>query len=259
VDLSVGWTVLDGRMPHDPGEILLGARLARDLDRSVGDRVTATGRDGDRARLDVVGVGVSGRSYVQFGGDVVITPADVERVARTDPFRSADVTFRRGVDADVVRTELGTELELATPTRPPDVDNLAQLGALPWLLAGVLAVLVLAVLFHFLITTVRRRRREFDTLRAMGLRPRQTRRVVVVSGLVVAGVGIAVGVPLGIIIGRFAWRVTAHAVYVAGDLHVQVVAVVLLVLAALAATLAVTAWPAHLVTRGRVARGLRDE
>ena len=107
---------------------------------------------------------------------------------------------------------------------------------------------------------MRRRRREFDTLRAIGLRPRQTatrgRGVGTGRG---RRAGSPIGVPLGIIVGRFAWRVTAHAVYVAGDLHVQVVAVLLLVLAALVATLAVTAWPAHLVTRGRVARGLRDE
>ena len=44
---SVGWTVLDGRMPRDPGEILLGARLAprpRPLGRRPGHRSTGPRR-----------------------------------------------------------------------------------------------------------------------------------------------------------------------------------------------------------------------
>ena len=39
-DQALGWTVLDGRRPRGQGEVMLGARLARTLDRGVGDRVT---------------------------------------------------------------------------------------------------------------------------------------------------------------------------------------------------------------------------
>jgi hypothetical protein len=257
---SVGWTVLDGRMPSDIGEVLLGARLARELDRDVGDQVRAATPDGGAIDLDVVGVGVGPNlTNAQFGGDVVITPADVERVAMTDPFTGVEVVFAPGVDGDAIATRLATDLELSLPVRPPDVDNLAQLGALPELLAVVLAVLVLAVLFHFLVTTVRRRRREFDTLRAIGLRPWQTRRVVVMSGLLVIAFGLLIGIPLGIVIGRFAWSVTAHAVYVAGDVLVPAELVGSLVVGAVIVAVLAAAWPAYVVTRGRVARSLRDE
>ena len=170
-----------------------------------------------------------------------------------------EVAFAPGVDADAIANRMGASLELSLPVRPPDVDNLAQLGALPELLAAVLAVLVVAVLFHFLVTTVRRRRREFDTLRAIGLRPRQTRRTVVVAGLVVTAFGLVIGVPLGIIVGRFAWRVTAHAVYVAGGVNVPFAVIGALVGVALVATVAASLWPAYVVTRGHVARSLRDE
>ncbi len=258
---SVGWTVLDGRMPSDIGEVFLGARLARELDRDVGDQVATATRDGNGSvELDVVGIGVSPNlTNAQFGGDVVVTPADLERVAITDPFRGVQVTFAPGVDGAAVANRLATELELSLPVRPPDVDNLAELGTLPELLAIVLAVLVVAVLFHFLVTTVRRRRREFDTLRAIGLRPRQTRRVVVMSALFVTAFGLLIGIPLGIVIGRFAWRVTAHAVYVAGDVLVPFELVGSLVVGAVVAACIAAAWPVYVVTRGRVARSLRDE
>jgi ABC-type lipoprotein release transport system permease subunit len=247
-------------MPSDTGEILLGARLARDLDRDVGGQVAAATPPGDAIDLDVVGVGVGPNlTNAQFGGDAVITPTDIDRVARTDPFRGVEISFAQGVDGEAVANRYATDLELSLPTRPPDVDNLAQLGTLPELLTLVLALLVLAVLFHFLVTTVRRRRREFDTLRAIGLRPRQTRGVVVSSGLFVMVFGLVIGVPLGVVVGRFAWRVTAHAVYVADDVLVPAEIIGPLVVGALVAAVLVAAWPAYAVTHGRVARSLRDE
>jgi putative ABC transport system permease protein len=239
---------------------MLGARLARQLDRSVGDQVEARTPDGGRVMLDVVGTGVGPNlTNAQFGGDVVIDRSDIERIALTDPFTGAQVEFESGVDAERVGDRLAADLETTFPTRPPDVDNLAQLGALPELLAIVVAVLVLAVLFHFLVTTVRRRRREFDTLRAIGLRPRQTRRTVVVAGFAVTAFGLVVGVPLGLVAGRFGWQVTADAVYVAGDVVLPIAVIAALVIMALVATAAVAVWPAYVVTRGRIARGLRDE
>ena len=55
---DLGWTVLDGRRPRGAGEVMLGARLSRTLDKRVGDRVTFRD-DGDGApvTLAVVGVG----------------------------------------------------------------------------------------------------------------------------------------------------------------------------------------------------------
>ncbi len=256
---AISWTIVDGR-PPGRGEVLLGARLARELDMEVGDRASFRGDDGREVDLEVVGIGVGPNlSNQQFGAGVMVAPEDVPRVGRTQPFVGASLRFAPGVDADAVAAEYGTEIETFRPQRPPDVDNLAQLGALPELLAGFLVVVGLAVLAHLLVTTARRRRRDLDTLRAVGFVPRQARSVIAIVALITVGVGLVVGVPLGIAAGRLGWRFTAHAVYIAEDPRVPGVVLVLLVAAALLAAVLAAIWPAWRAADGPVAAGLREE
>lgn len=58
------------------------------------------------------------------------------------------------------------------------------------------------MLAHVLATSARRRTRGFAVLRALGVTSRWTRSVLDTQGSVVTLVGLAVGVPLGIAIGR---------------------------------------------------------
>jgi ABC-type antimicrobial peptide transport system permease subunit len=163
------------------------------------------------------------------------------------------------VDGDAVAAEYGTEIESFRPSRPPDVDNLAQLGALPELLVGFLAVVGIAVLAHLLVTTARRRRRDLDTLRAIGFLPRQARAVIAIVALITVGIGLVIGIPLGVAAGRLGWRFTAHAVYIAGDPRVPGAGLVLLVTAALLAAGLAAVWPAWRAADAPVAAGLREE
>jgi hypothetical protein len=68
-----------------------------------------------------------------------------------------------------------------------------------------------------------------------------------------------IGVPLGIAAGRLGWRITAHAVYIAGDPRFPAVGLVLLVVAALLAAMLAAIWPAWRAANGPVASGLREE
>jgi FtsX-like permease family len=226
----------------------------------VGDHATFRGDRGRPVELEVVGIGVGPNlSNQQFGGGVMLAPDDVERVARTQPFVGASLRFAPGVDPDAVIADYGEDIEAFGPSRPPDVDNLAQLGALPELLAGFLALVAVAVLAHLLVTTARRRRRDLDTLRAMGFVPRQARAVIAIVAVITVGIGLAIGVPFGIAAGRLGWRFTAHSVYVAGDPRVPLAAMVLLVVAALLAATLASIWPAWRAADGPLAAGLREE
>jgi len=259
-DQQLGWTVLHGRRPRGQGEVMLGARLGRTLDKGVGDRVTFRDENGAPLTLAVVGIGTGpDLSDGQFAGGLVVSPGDQDRISLTQPERNAQISFASGVDVDRARAALGRQVEVTAPERPPDVDNLAQLGRLPELLVAFLALLSVAVLAHSIVVTVRRRRRDLDTLRAMGFVRRQARRVVVVAALVSVVLGLAVGIVLGLVLGRVSWSLTAHAAYAAGDLRVPVVALLALVLGALVAAVAVAAVRAWRLTRVTIAEGLRAE
>jgi hypothetical protein len=251
---NVGWTITDGRMPRRNGEIALGARLARTLDKDVGSRVAVFSRAGRRELLDVVGIG-SGpdTNNDQFANGAVVSPDDLARVALTDPFNGAAIVYRPGDDAERAAAAIGRDHEVTGPERPADLDNLDQLGRLPALLVAVLVLLVVAVLFHVLVTLVRRRRNEFDTLRAVGLRPAQLARTVVVTALVFAAVGVGIGAPLGFVVGRFAWRVTQDALYIESAVASPVLVLLGVAAVAFAAAVIVAAWPAWTVAHRRAA------
>jgi hypothetical protein len=259
-DQALGWTVLDGRRPRGEGEVLLGARLSRTLGKGDGDRVTFRDAAGDPVTLAVVGVGTGpDLSDGQFGGGLVVSPGDVDRIALTKPERNAQISFAPGVDRERANAALGREVELTEPERPPDIDNLAQLGRLPDLLMAFLAVLSVAVLAHSIVVSARRRRREFDTLRAIGFVRRQAHAVIVVAALVSVAVGLVLGVLLGLVLGRVSWSFTAHAAYAAGDVRIPVLGLVALVAGSLVVAFLVAVGPAWRLTRVPIAVGLREE
>ena len=122
---------------------------------------------------------------------------------------------------------------------------------LPLALSGFLAVLAAGAVGHALALAVRRRRGELAVLRALGLTTRQARMVVVTHGSVLAVIGLALGLPLGLVVGRGVWRVVAGFIPLAYQPPLAVWALVLIgPLTVLAANL-LALWP------GRRAAGLR--
>ena len=109
-----------------------------------------------------------------------------------------------------------------------DVTNLGQVRSLPYLLAGFLIVLGLGAVAHALLTVSRRRAKELAVLRAVGLSPRQAAACVGWQAVVVAAIALLIGIPVGLAIGREAWRRVATSiplVYV-GPISPRVLAIV---------------------------------
>ena len=134
----------------------------------------------------------------------------IPTVSRQDPAdedASAFERFHEDLRAQFPR--LHEELEL-TPVTPDEFDRLAEVRSLPWLLAALLGVLAIATMTSMLIVTVRRQRRDLAVLRAVGIAGGGVRRIVSVQALVVSAMGVVVGVPLGIVIGRVAWMSVAR-------------------------------------------------
>ena len=87
--------------------------------------------------------------------------------------------------------------------------NYERVRSTPLLLAGVLAALAIATVAHALVTAVRRRRRDFALLKTLGFTRRQVSASVAWQATTFGVVALLVGVPLGIVVGRWAWTTLA--------------------------------------------------
>ena len=142
---------------------------------------------------------------------------------------------------------------------PAEVDHLTQIDRLPFILGGLLALLAVAALVHALVTSVARRRHDLAVLLALGFARRQVEAVVLWQASTVALVGILVGIPLGVVVGRLAWTRVADGLGVANDAAVPTVALALAVPVVLLTAVLVALLPACAAARTDVANALRTE
>ena len=110
-----------------------------------------------------------------------------------------------------------------------------------------------------LVTAVRRRRRDLAVLKTLGFDRRQVRVTVAWHATTVAAIGLLVGIPLGMAVGRFVWRAVADELGVSAEPTWPVLAIALLVPAAVLAVNLVAAVPARRAARTRPAVVLRSE
>ncbi|HKY13720.1 MAG TPA: FtsX-like permease family protein [Microthrixaceae bacterium] len=220
---SVAWTLLECRLPTSPDEILVGQRLARRDGIEMGDRVTVVGdvfpgTDRPREReVTVVGRGLGPGRYNDFGDDVVLTSDAFDPCSATalvtGSYREAYLDLEPGTFDDFI-ADHGAELEIDGSLRLDEVENLASLSALPYVLGGFLAIIGLAALANALVVIGSQRRRELGTLRALGMTSRGLRLSMCIAGLAIATLGVVIGAPLGVIVGSTVWRVLASSAYV---------------------------------------------
>ena len=146
-----------------------------------------------------------------------------------------------------------------TPRLPLEVRRLQQVNKLPLFLAGFLALLGAVAICYTLVTSIRRRQGELAVLKTLGFTRRQLVAAVAWQATTVAGIGIALGIPGGIVVGRLIWRAVSDNT---GISYSPAVSVLVLLGAAVAAlvfanTAAILAGQA--ATRVSPARVLRTE
>ena len=99
-------------------------------------------------------------------------PTDDEDFACRIAEEGVAVNLRNGTSPEDVQRRLADVVPGLVPTaRPSVVDNLAQIGTSPWLLAGFLVLIGGAGLAHALIVGTRHRRRDLAVVRTFGLEP----------------------------------------------------------------------------------------
>jgi len=259
------FVIATGRRPRTTHEIALGARTMRTLGVGVGDQVRATDTRGRTVPLRVVGRVVlpalgtyTGSDRTSPGEGAFVTAAALRRLApRFDAhqfvfdFRSGASARDRHVALARIRTAAASEDSGSSVPQPSDIVAYRDVRSTPTLLAAALALLAVLTLTHGLISSVRRRRRELALLKTLGFTRRQVSGTVAWHASTVAAIAIAVGVPVGIVGGRWAWTALAN------DLGTVVRPVVPLALLVVGVPLLLLLANAVAFVPGRVAARLR--
>jgi hypothetical protein len=153
--------------------------------------------------------------------------------------------------ADLTRYLHLSTVEVAVPPVPTSLVNFGEAVDFPLLFGAMLAVSGAATLVHLLVVSVSRRRRDTWLLKAIGFVNGQVVSATVWQATTVALVGIAVGLPIGIVAGHAVWHAFASNLGVVPVVAVEgwLLAVVLIGVLAVANLLAIV--PALTAARSR--------
>ena len=260
------FTVVDGRMPSGPREVALGPNTASELRAGIGDTIHLAVPSTDD-ELDAVVVGtvlVPTFDENPFNEGVALAPDTHAQVRQSEGFRELVVGFDDDVDQDEaaqrIREVLPDALSVyAFPSPPPDVENLAGVQHLPRLLGVFLGLLALAAVAHALATSVRRRRHDLGIVRSLGFIGRDIVRTLTAQSWTLVILGLAVGIPLGVAVGRVAWGVVADGIGVRAQTATSVGALTGLAFGACAAGALLALLPGISAARQRAVDALRVE
>ena len=221
---GVGPTIAQGRAPIAPDEVALGATTMARLHTRIGATIRLADREqGPNRPVRVVGRSVlpglapyPGSDKAGLGVGALLSRAGWRKFS-TD-FQKTEYVFRWAPHASVAtltrafRRQMPSQLPLTVDpiNHPAGVVSIQRLRSTPTLLASLVAVLLAASVANALVVTVRRRRRELALLRTFGFTTGQILRTVLWQATTVGFVAALLGIPTGIIIGRWTWTLLAH-------------------------------------------------
>jgi hypothetical protein len=264
--------VIEGRLPQAPNEVLVGSETLDRLGGGIGGEVVGASLEGrGGSAVTVVGRGVF-PEFVQpsfpdsdagaYNDFALFTREGAQRLADAGGhyFGLSLVEWTAGTDHEAAAASLEQQgLEILPPDRPPNLDNLTRVRWFPPVVAGFLVVLAGMAAAHALVVSVQRRARELALLRTLGFVGGQVRATVAWQATTVAVVGLLLGVPAGLILGRVVWGVAAGNLGVDTDWSVPVLAVLLVLPASVAVANVIASVPARAAARARLGPVLRTE
>ena len=252
-------TVVEGRAPRGPSEILLARKTLDELGLEIGDSVVV--RRGRRAvSMRVVGQGVVPESeWVKFGEGAALTFAGFKRVVPDAILFQVHLAVAPGAGREASLGRLERHYDWAGPARPSSIGDFDGLTGLPALVVALLGASAAAALALTLTTSVRHRRRELAILKTLGFVRGQIFATVGWQATAIAAIGLVVGVPLGVAAGRFLWNLYAEDVGVVPAAVVPVAATALIVPATLILANLIAAIPGRMAARTQPALALRAE
>ena len=298
-DADLGPPMLTGHAVDANNQVVLGTATLAALHKKLGDTVMVSyGAPKDApiyvppSPMVIVGtatmpaIGASGHLHTSMGTGALL-PTGLESAAFKRALTQPDsnlngpamnvVRLKSGVTLAAGRASLqrivdaadkvmaadpsgqGNTYALLSVQRPAEIVNYQSTGATPAILAVGLVAGAVVALGLTLAASVRRRRRDLALFKTFGFTHGQLAAAVAWQASVVAVIGILVGVPVGIIVGRWLWIVFANSINAVPSPSVSVVDVLgvalgTLVLANLAALI-----PGLMAARTPTALVLRAE
>ncbi len=271
----VGPSVITGRKPSQADEIMLGPRTLAAVGLHVGDDVEVIGQKGTwdapgaetSTHMRIVGIGLAPMTESLGRGAVVtleglrrLSPDAVEQAwfVRLPPGtrRESVLETYRGAFPEPLRASIeGFGFERIHMFAL----NVDQIESVPVLFALIMSLMGVAVLVHVLGVAGRARRRDIAVLRALGFSRRQTIRTVAWQASIYAAGALAIGLPVGVVLGRLAWHTYAAHLGAVPEPTIPLVACAVVIGATLALAWALSIRPAVRLARTRAGEALRAE
>jgi hypothetical protein len=285
--------IVAGSPPRGDDDVVLGATDLRALHLAVGDSVDLWLAGGPLVKTDVVGnlrpqpgtkvklFNIVGRAvFAHMVGNQTSGPLGHGAWVTLAAFRSWAsgpatqpaalneflVRFAPGTDASQELDRLRGEFEVSPyfldvrgPIPPTDIQNVGTVNRVPTVLGALLVVAAAAMFAQALVATIWRGRRDIAILRTLGFVRRQVFLAVIGHATTVVLVGVALGLPLGVIAGHAAWLLFASGIGIVATRTIAARELLfaipwMLVLASLVAVI-----PAHRALRIDSALALRTE
>jgi predicted lysophospholipase L1 biosynthesis ABC-type transport system permease subunit len=262
--------MLEGRPATEDDEIVVGTTTLRHLGKEIGDRVHLT-LGGEAAIKVIVGravfpsFGFSDAARTALGDGVALTTAGLIDLAPDSSTNAALVRLVAGPGKDAtlhgLREDFADRLTLFAyeAQQPGAIVEYERVQWTPYALAGLLALLAAGALTHSLVSTSRRRRRDVAVLQALGFTRHQVGGTIRWHASTVVAIGLLVGIPAGLVLGRVTWELFAGRVGVPAAPVAPLVAVAVLIPGALLVANVLAAIPARGAMRTRPAVALRSE
>jgi putative ABC transport system permease protein len=200
-DASWGsYQMLNGSWFHRPGEVVVPSGFLASTGTHVGDTITLA-NDDHTARVRIVGEAFTTREE----GMLILTEAS--SLAGLDAYvlpesLEFDIALRPGTDQQAYLDALNAALQPLGVTAQANQSRLSGTAVAMDALATTLTAMLMAVAGLGVLNTVlletRERVHDFGIFKALGMSPRQTVGAVITSVTIIAAVGVAFGLPVGV-------------------------------------------------------------
>ena len=219
-------TLIAGREARAGNEVAIGRDTKNAIGASIGDTVAVRQTRPSEPRSGWSASRCSRRSAVDYLSPTAPSSrrAGAARLKIGDPARNDAGTrlllirWQAGVDHRAARARLGVDkTQSLLPAAPSEVARLDEVRGFPATIAVTLVVLGTIAVSYTLGATVARRRRELGILSVLGFRPGQRRTVIATQATSLAIASLAVGIPIGMIVGRLVWASISESIGVATD------------------------------------------